>query len=142
MTFDDLRRARDFLIDHRLNYDDALAGFTWPDVGANFNFATDWFDSFARGNDTPGLVIVQDDGSRQSYSFAEPADRSDRVAKFLRSKGVGRGDAVMVMLGNQVELWESMLALTKLGAVIMPTTAAVTSVEILDRVESAAVREP
>ncbi len=40
-------------------------------------------------------------------------------------QGVRRGDAVVVMLGNQVELWESMLAIMKLGAVIMPTTTAV-----------------
>src|ERR1700741_3909562 len=41
---------------------------------------------------------------------------------------------VMVMLGNQVELWESMLAVMKLGAVIMPATTALGSKDLADRV--------
>lgn len=128
-----LRAARDRLHELRTSYDEAVASFTWPDVGPSFNFAHDWFDAFARGNDTPALVIVEEDGSRSSYSFDQLATRSDQVAAYLSSIGVGRGDSVVVMLGNQVELWESMLAIIKLGAVIMPTTPAVGPAELTDR---------
>ncbi|GAB2768495.1 AMP-binding protein [Nocardioides salsibiostraticola] len=131
---EELRRVRDLLIEQRTAYDEAVAQFEWPDVGAQFNFAHDWFDLFARDNPAPGLVIVEEDGSRASYSFAELVDRSDQVAAALTEHGVGPGDAVMVMLGNQVELWETMLALTKIGAVIMPTTTAVTSTDLVDRI--------
>ena len=119
-----LMTARDQLIELRTEYDRALAEFRWPDVGPGFNFAHDWFDPLARGNDAPALVIVEEDGSRAAYTFDELAHRSDQVAVTLRAAGIGLGDSVIVMLGNQVELWESMLAVIKIGAVIMPTTTA------------------
>ena len=68
------------------------------------------------------------------------ADRSDRVATWLRSLGVGKGDRVILMLGNQVELWESMLAVAKLGAVIMPTTGALGSADLADRIARGGAR--
>ncbi|UFN44679.1 AMP-binding protein [Nocardioides okcheonensis] len=128
-----LAAARDLLRDLRANHDEALRHFTWPDVGPTFNFVHDWFDVFARGNHTPALVIVEEDGSRASYSFAELVHRSEQVAAHLASLGVSAGDSVVVMLGNQVELWESMLALIRLGAVVMPTTTAVGTPELVDR---------
>jgi acetyl-CoA synthetase len=130
-----LREARDELVKLRTSYDEALATFSWPDVGPTFNFGHDWFDAFARGNDRPGLVIVEESGERSAYSFDELATRSDRVAGYLRDQGIGRGMSVIVMLGNQVELWESMLAIIKLGAVVMPTTTAVGPADLVDRVE-------
>ena len=132
---DRLRAARDELVRLRASYDEALASFTWPDVGPTFNFGHDWFDAFARGNQQPGLVIREEDGSRASYSFDELARRSDQVAAHLRGSGVEPGDSVVVMLGNQVELWESMLAIIKLGAVVMPTTTAVGPADLVDRIE-------
>jgi len=126
--------ARDQLLELRTAYDRALAEFAWPDVGPRFNFAHDWFDPLARGNRTPALVIAEVDGSRASYTFDELAHRSDQVAAALRAAGIGRGDSVVIMLGNQVELWESMLAVIKIGAVIMPTTTALGTEELIDRV--------
>jgi len=135
-----LRAARDQLQTLRTSYDDALSTFAWPEVGAHFNFAYDWFDTYARGNDRPALVIAEEDGSREAYSFSDMARRSDKVAAPLASLGIGRGDSVVVMLGNQVELWESMLALIRLGAVIMPTTTAVGPAELVDRLTRGAAR--
>ena len=110
-----LRQARDHLLALQGHHDKALAEFEWPSVGERFNWAHDWFDAFARGNDSPGLVIVEEDGTAASYTFAELVDTSDQVAAWLAGKGVGRGDAVVVMLGNQLELWQTMLAVMKLG---------------------------
>ncbi|KRA29855.1 MULTISPECIES: AMP-binding protein [unclassified Nocardioides] len=135
-----LREARDQLRTLRTSYEQAVADFSWPDVGASFNFGHDWFDAFARGNQGPGLVIVEEDGTRASFSFDELATRSDQVAAHLVAQGIGRGDSVVVMLGNQVELWESMLALIKLGAVLMPTTTAVGSAELVDRMTRGGAR--
>ena len=131
---DALRTARDHLLSLRDDYSAAVDTFTWPDVGERFNFAHDWFDSFARGNDAPGLVVVEEDGARAAYSFDHLARRSDQVALALAAQGVGRGDSVIVMLGNQVELWETMLGIIKLGAVVMPTTTAVGPAELEDRI--------
>lgn len=128
-----LREARDRLLGLRTSYDAALADHAWPEVGSSFNFVHDWFDSYARGEQRPGLVIVEEDGTRASYSFGELVSRSEQVAQHLSALGVRAGDSVVVMLGNQVELWESMLALIRLGAVIMPTTTAVGPGELVDR---------
>src|SRR5205085_8605476 len=95
---------------------------------------------YARGNDRTGLHLVEEDGRAARYSFAELARRSDQVANWLRGQGVDRGDRVVLMLGNQVELWESMLAVQKLGAVIMPTTTALGPAELVDRIERGGAR--
>jgi acetyl-CoA synthetase len=137
---DSYRAARDLLLDLRDDPDAAAARFEWPDVGDTFNWAVDWFDAVARGNDRPALVIVEEDGRSLVRSFDEMARRSDQVAAWLAGHGVRRGDAVIVMLGNQVELWESMLAVMKLGAVIMPTTTAVGPTDLADRVTRGAAR--
>jgi acetyl-CoA synthetase len=128
------REARDFLLDLATDYDKASASFEWPPTTDWFNWATDWFDAFARGNERIGLWIVEEDGREAKYSFAELVDRSDRVATWLTARGVAQGDRVVMMLGNQVELWEAMLAVAKLGAVIMPTTAALGPVDLADRI--------
>jgi acetyl-CoA synthetase len=131
---DAYRSARDLLLELREDPDRAREDFDWPEVGDTFNWAVDWFDAIARGNDRPALVIVEEDGRSLERSFDEMARRSDQVAAWLAGRGVGRGDAVIVMLGNQVELWESMLAIMKLGAVIMPTTTAVGPTDLADRI--------
>jgi acetyl-CoA synthetase len=134
------RAARDMLVRHRGDYDAAVAAFRWPDIGDRFNWALDWFDPVAAGNPRTALRIIAEDGSDRSYSFAELAARSDRLAASLIAGGVASGDRVMVMLANQVELWESMLARMKLGAVIMPATTALGPNDIADRLGRGSVR--
>jgi acetyl-CoA synthetase len=134
------RACRDILVRHRDDYDAAVAAFRWPDIGDRFNWALDWFDPFAAGNPRIALRIIGEDGTDRSYSFGELAARSDRLATSLAAGGVAPGDRVMVMLGNQVELWESMLAVMKLGAVIMPATTALGPNDIADRVGRGSVR--
>ncbi|MGA8209574.1 MAG: AMP-binding protein [Nocardioidaceae bacterium] len=134
------RAARDLLLALREEPDRARAEFRWPDVGERFNWAVDWFDAVARGSHRPALVIVGQDGSATTRSYDEMARRSDQVAAWLAGRGVHRGDAVIVMLGNQVELWESMLAVMKLGAVIMPTTTAAGPDDLVDRISRGGAR--
>ena len=134
------RRAQQELLALRGDQPRAVETFRWPDLGAEFNWAVDWFDAFARGNDTPGLIVVEEDGRRQRLTFGELSRRSDQVARRLADAGVSRGDRVLLMLGNQVELWESMLAIMKLGAVIMPTTTALGPLDLTDRVARTGAR--
>ncbi|MFT7025272.1 MAG: AMP-binding protein [Rhodococcus sp. (in: high G+C Gram-positive bacteria)] len=134
-AFTAFKGARDALLDANGDYDTAVSTFEWPELGERFNWAIDWFDAIARGNDATALWIVEEDGSEGKYSFDAVAHRSDQVARWLESLGIGRGDSVMLMLGNQVELWESMLAVMKLGAVLMPTTTAIGSADLTDRVQ-------
>lgn len=134
------RCARDQLVATIADYDKAVETFAFPELTGTFNWAVDWFDAIARGNDRPALWIVEEDGSEQQVSFAEMAQRSDRVATWLQALGVGKGDRVILMLGNQVELWEAMLGIAKLGAVIMPTTGALGPADLADRIARGGAR--
>ncbi|WP_030434123.1 AMP-binding protein [Actinoplanes subtropicus] len=133
MTTEAFRAARDYLLAHAEDYEAATAGFAWPALG-EFNWALDWFDVIARGNDAPALWIVEEDGSEQRFSFAEMSRRSDQVASWLRARGVQRGDRIVLMLGNQVELWDTILAVMKLGAVLIPATPLLGPADAADRV--------
>src|SRR5215216_3619763 len=133
------RAARDFLLQHRTNYDAAVRDFRWPAFD-RFNWALDWFDVIARDNHRPALVIVEEDGRETRRSYAEMARRSNRVANWLREQGVARGDRIIVMLGNQVELWETILAAMKLGAVIIPAATLLRPEDLRDRVERGRAR--
>ena len=139
------RDARNQLLSWRGDHRTAVSDFRWPDLGDRFNWAVDWFDVIARGNEQPALVILEEADaaggkSAESWSFDTLARRSDQVAAWLADQGVGKGDAVIVMLGNQVELWETMLGIIKLGAVIMPTTTAVGPADLRDRIERGGAR--
>ncbi|MCZ4553920.1 AMP-binding protein [Gordonia rubripertincta] len=127
------RASRDQLLALSGDHERAVAEFTWPVVGPVFNWAIDWFDAIAQGSEKPALVIVEENAARVTITFDEMRRRSNRVARWLRDKGVSSGDSVIIMLGNQVELWESMLAVMKLGAVIVPTTTAVGPADLRDR---------
>jgi acetyl-CoA synthetase len=131
--------SRDFLLKHRTDYATAYRGFHWPEL-THFNWALDYFDAMAAGNERPALWVVDENGSETKLSFAELSDRSNRVANFLRAIGVKRGDRILVMLGNEAALWDIMLAVTKLGAVLIPATTLLTPEDLRDRLERGQVR--
>jgi acetyl-CoA synthetase len=133
------RAARDFLLEHREDYETAYRDFRWPQL-TGFNWALDWFDRVADGNDHPALWIVEEDGSERRWSFAEMSARSNRVANWLRAQGVRRGDRLILMLGNQVELWETILATMKLGAIIIPATPLLGAADLRDRLDRGRAR--
>src|SRR5690348_7980336 len=115
------RAARDFLLAHREDYAAAYAGFQWPKL-EKFNWALDWFDQIAVGDrrDQAALWVMYEDGRKNEdkLTFVELSERSNRIANYYRVLGVKRGDRVLLMLGNIPPLWETMLAMIKLGAVI------------------------
>jgi len=134
------KTARDFLFTHRANYRAAHAGFRWPQLD-HFNYALDWFDAeLARGElaDSAALQIIGEGAATRS--FAELSEASNRLANGLRALGVKRGERILLMLGNVVPLWETMLAAMKLGAVVIPATTLLTANDLKDRFERGRVR--
>ncbi|MDT0380395.1 AMP-binding protein [Streptomyces sp. DSM 42041] len=128
------RSARDVLLRHREDYDAARAAFSWPRP-EHFNWALDWFDVIADGNARTALHIVEEDGAETKVTFAGMRERSDRVANWLRrTAGVRPGDRILLMLGNQVELWETLLASMKLRAVVIPATPLLGPADLQDRI--------
>ena len=71
--------ARDFLLAHRTDYATAVRDFRWPQL-SEFNWALDYFDAMAEGNQANALWIVEEDGSEQRYSFQQLAARSNPVS--------------------------------------------------------------
>ncbi|MEU6523978.1 AMP-binding protein [Streptomyces sp. NPDC046924] len=136
---EEFRRARDFLLEHRDDYATAYEGFRWPRP-ERFNWALDWFDVIADGNDRTALHLVEEDGEQTRLSFAALARRSDQAANWLRRQGVRAEDRVLVMLGNQAELWETALAAMKLRAVVIPATPLLGPADLRDRVDRGRVR--
>ena len=128
------RAARDLLLALRADHKSASREFSWPELD-EFNWALDWFDTIGPRRDRPALWIVEEDGRELKLTYAELTVRSNRVANWLRSHGVHRGDRLILMLGNQVELWETILAAIKLGAVIIPATTLLGPADLVDRVE-------
>jgi len=135
------RATRDFLLAHRDDYRAACAGFRWPKLD-RFNWALDWFDRIAAGErrNQTALWVVHEGGEESRPSFAELSERSSRIANYFRELGVRRGDSVLLMLGNIPPLWETMLAVMKLGGVIIPATTLLTADDLADRVARGRIR--
>jgi acetyl-CoA synthetase len=133
------QQARAFLLKHRTDYDTAVKDFRWPDP-IDFNWALDWFDAgLAQNPDSKSrtaLWIVDAGSNRESrLSFEALSRRSNQVANFLRAQGLRRGDHLLLLLGNVIPLWETMLASIKLGVVVIPATTLLTPDELRDRLD-------
>ncbi|HEY6314980.1 MAG TPA: AMP-binding protein [Streptosporangiaceae bacterium] len=134
-----LRAARDLLLRYRDDCDAARREFAWPELD-EFNWALDWFDVIAAEHpDRTGLRIIADDEDTH-LTYAELAARSAQVANWLRGLGVGRGDRVLLMLGNVAPLWEVILAAMKLGAVMIPASTLLQPADLADRLARGRVR--
>jgi len=132
-------QARNYLLAHRSQYDVALRDFSWPRMD-RFNWALDYFDPMAANNSQLALLIVEEDGTQTTRTFAELVSRSNQVGNFLRALGARRGDHILVMLGNQAALWELLLAAMKLGAVVIPAAPLLTGEDLQDRLDRGKVR--
>lgn len=136
--------ARAFLLKHRTDYDKAFAGFKWPDP-VPFNWALDWFDKGLAENpehqNRHALWIVDVATGKETWlTFSEMSRRSNQTANFLRDLGLKRGDRLLLLLGNVVPLWETMLAAIKLGVVVIPATTLLTQEELRDRLDRGKAR--
>src|SRR6478736_164592 len=113
--------ARKQLLAWREDHSIARRDFRWPRL-ENFNWAIDYFDVIAAGNEAAALRVVDDAGGDRCLSYAELSRRSSQVANFFRQQGIGPGDRILLMLGNIVPLWEIMLGAIKARAIIVPAT--------------------
>ncbi|MCQ2069459.1 MAG: AMP-binding protein [Bacteroidaceae bacterium] len=110
-------------------------------VPDNFNFGYDVVDEWARTNpDKLALLWTNDEGAEVSYTFADIKRKSDQVASFYQTLGIGRGDCVMMMLKRRAEFWFSIVALHKLGAVAIPATHLLTPKDLIYRANSAQIK--
>jgi acetyl-CoA synthetase len=135
----DFVKLRDRLLFEELGPEAASAAFAWP-APAEFNWARDYFDGIEEPDGKPCLRLVDDAGGDRVVTYGELSRRSNQVSNYLLDLGVRPGDRVLLMLGNILPLWEVMLGVMKLGAVVIPATTLLTSTDIADRLTRGDVR--
>lgn len=90
--------------------------------------------------DRPAWTFEAADGSTTRLTFAEVAERTAAYAAGLRSLGVGPGDRVAVMVGNEPGFPLTWLALARLGAAVVPLNVRYRSADAQHLVDDAGVR--
>ena len=110
-------------------------------IPENFNFAYDVMDVWAKENpDGLALLWTNDQGAEIRTTFAQLKEQTDQAASYLQTRGIGKGDPVMLILKRRYEWWVVMLALHKLGAVVIPATHMLTKKDIVYRNTRASVK--
>ncbi|MDE6781193.1 MAG: AMP-binding protein [Ruminococcus sp.] len=88
-----------------------------------FNFGFDIVDALAEKTpDKKALIYVSDDMQDRSFTFAEIKKYSNMTANYFLSKGIRKGDKVMLVLKRHYQFWFSIIALHKIGAIVIPAT--------------------
>ena len=110
-------------------------------IPENFNFAYDVMDVWAEEK-PDGLAILwtNDQGEEIRTTFAELKEQTDQAASYLMSLGIGKNDPVMLILKRRYEWWVVMLALCKIGAIVIPATHMLTKKDIIYRNTRASVK--
>ena len=110
-------------------------------VPENFNFAYDVVDAYAAEQpDRKALLWTNDRGAEIQFTFADMKRETDRTASYFQSLGIGKGDVVMLILKRRYEFWFSILALHKLGAVVIPATHLLTKKDVVYRCNMAGIK--
>ncbi len=110
-------------------------------VPERFNYAFDVVDEWAAEEpDKLALLWCNEDGDEVRVTFAEMKQQSDAAAALFAELGIGRGDAVMLIMRRRPEYWPCLLALHKLGAIAIPATHLLTARDIVYRNDAANVR--
>lgn len=113
----------------------------WFDVPENFNFAYDVVDVIASENPSKRAIVFKSlNGKVTTYSFGDLREKSARIANALCAQGIKKGDRVMLILKRRVEYWFAMVALSKMGAVAIPTSDMVSYEDISYRIKDADVK--
>ena len=110
-------------------------------IPENFNFAYDVMDAWAE-EDPHRLAILwtNDQGEEIRTTFAQLKEQTDQAASYLQTLGIGKNDPVMLILKRRYEWWVVMLALCKIGAIVIPATHMLTKHDIVYRNTRASVK--
>ncbi|OGO91810.1 MAG: acetyl-CoA synthetase [Clostridiales bacterium GWF2_38_85] len=105
-----------------------------------FNFAFDVVDVLAeKAPNKVAMVHVDREMNERRYTFADIKKYSNMTANFFKSLGIKKGDKVMLVLKRHYQFWFSILALHKLGAVVIPATNQLVKKDFIYRFNAAEV---
>ncbi|WP_319229072.1 AMP-binding protein [Draconibacterium orientale] len=110
-------------------------------IPEDFNFAYDVVDGWAaKDPNKRALLWTNDKGESRTYTFGELKEITDCTAGYFSSLGIGKGDMVMAILKRRAEFWFTIIALHKIGAVIIPATHLLTKKDIVYRNNAATIK--
>lgn len=122
------------------SYEDFKANYR-VNVPEYFNFGFDIVDAWAeQEKEKKALVWCDDHGSEKIFTFTDIKRMSNRAANFLRSIGIKKGDAVMMILRRRWEYWICATAIHKLGAILIPGSLQLTKKDIVYRANAAEIK--
>ncbi|MBQ9894726.1 MAG: AMP-binding protein [Ruminococcus sp.] len=102
--------------------DGALTGISFKNEDT-FNFGFDIVDGLAaKCPDKTAMIYVAEDLTDRKFTFAEIKKYSNMTANYFLSKGIKKGDKVMLVLKRHYQFWFSIIALHKIGAIVIPAT--------------------
>ena len=105
-----------------------------------FNFAFDVVDALAeKCPDKVAMLHVANDKTERSFTFADMKKYSNMTANYFTSLGIKKGDRVMLILKRHYQFWFSILALHKIGAVVIPATNQLVEHDLTYRFKAAGV---
>ncbi len=88
-----------------------------------FNFAYDIVDKLAvKCPEKTAMIHVTNDFKERIFTFYDMSRYSSQVANYLSYLGIKKGDHVMLVLKRHYQFWFTILALHKIGAVVIPAT--------------------
>jgi len=106
-----------------------------------YNFAYDVIDRRGLEERTRlAMIWVSDRGGNRKLTFWDFMVNSNRLANFLKSIGLRKGDRVLLMMPRIPEWWYSALGAMKLGVVFLPTAVSISAREIAFRCNTAGVK--
>lgn len=117
------------------DYDRTYAEFKL-EVPEHFNFARDVIDKWAEEEDKLALLCVDEQGNVAKRTFSDLKNRSSKLASVLQESGIKKGDRVFLLLSKIPQWWESVLAIIRVGAIVMPGTSQLTPKDIKYRFEA------
>lgn len=125
---------------HFTSQEDFIANFKVK-VPENFNFGYDVVDAWAAEQpDKNALLWTNDKGEHIQFTYADLKKYTDMTASYFQSLGIGHGDKAMLILKRRYEFWFSIIALHKLGAVVIPATHLLTKKDIVYRCQAAGIK--
>ncbi len=88
-----------------------------------FNFGFDIVDGLAaKCPDKTAMIYISNTLEEKRFTFADMKKYSDMTANYFRSLGIGKGDKVMLVLKRHYQFWFAIIALHKIGAIVIPAT--------------------
>ena len=110
-------------------------------IPENFNFAYDVMDAWAEeAPEKLAILWTNDQGEEIRTTFGQLKEQTDQAASYLTTLGIGKNDPVMLILKRRYEWWVVMLALCKIGAIVIPATHMLTKKDIVYRNTSASIK--